>query len=116
MEKTATVSYTDNMVEGQLIVGLYNPDHRQKVMTEATQYPTFDDKVRFLASLHATDASTAELDESSVDGVRSTYKSTRKCSKCGSPVNSKNSQHKKCLKCFNEDKKTKTGQVRKRQA
>ena len=108
MEKTDTVSYSQNMVEGQLIVGLYNPDHRQKVMTEATQHPTFDDKVRFLAGLHATEASTAELDESSAGGVRSTYKSTRKCSKCGSLVNSKNTQHKKCLKCFNEDKKTLT--------
>ena len=39
MDKTLTVLYTESMVEGQMIVGLYNPDHRTRIIQDAAKAP-----------------------------------------------------------------------------
>ena len=85
MDKTLTVSYTESMVEGQMIVGLYNPEHRTRIMQDATQYPSFDDKCKMLSALHATDLSTSELETSGSGTAKSAYKSNKKCTECKAP-------------------------------
>ena len=78
MDKTLTVSYSESMVEGQMIVGLYNPDHRTMIMQDAAQYPTFEAKCKMLGALHATDLSTAKLDTSGSSAAKLAYKSSKK--------------------------------------
>ena len=55
------VSYTTNMVSGQLIAGLHNPDHQAKVLAEATTLNTLQLKFDKLVSLETTDQATRRL-------------------------------------------------------
>ena len=99
------VSYRDDMVESQMIAGLYNPEHRSKIMMEADKLTSFDDKYKALATMHATDFSTGELDSTRTNARRSDYKqekNQRKCD-CGKSIQSKNQQHTKCMACHKKD-------------
>ena len=99
------VSYRDDMVESQMIAGLYNPEHRSKIMMEADKLTSFDDKYKALATMHATDFSTGELDVTRTNARRSEYKQEkcqRKCD-CGKSIQSKNQKHTKCIDCHKKD-------------
>ena len=53
-----SVSYSTNMVAGQLIAGLYNADHQAKVLAEAASLTTLQAKFDRLVSLETTDLAT----------------------------------------------------------
>ena len=55
------VSYSTNMVAGQLIAGLYNTDHQAKVLAEAATLTTLQNKFDRLISLETTDFATKRL-------------------------------------------------------
>ena len=58
---TTSVSYAEDMIAGQMIVGLANVDHQAKILAEAMTLITFKDKYDRLASLETTDQSTSHL-------------------------------------------------------
>ena len=81
------VSYTTNMVSGQLIAGLHNPDHQAKVLAEATTLNTLQLKFDKLVSLETTDQATRRLNmvvnppapsSSSTTNATSSYQRERK--------------------------------------
>ena len=95
------VSYRDDMVKSEMIAVLYNPEHRSKIMMEADKLTSFDDKYKALATMHATDFSTGELDSTRTNTRRSDYKQEKsqcKCN-CGKSIQSKNQKHTKCINC-----------------
>ena len=55
------VSYSTNMVSGQLIAGLHNTDHQAKVLAEAATLTTLQSKFDRLVSLETTDLATKRL-------------------------------------------------------
>ena len=102
-------SYMDDAVSSQLIAGLANPDHRQKLLTEAATYPTLDDKMTLLDNLHTTENS-ENASESSTNVNKSEYSRmktggglSKKC-KCGKNIESKNEKHTFCKSCFDNAK------------
>ena len=56
-----SVSYTEDMIAGQMIAGLANVDHQAKILAEAKTLTTLKDKYDRLASLETTDQSTLHL-------------------------------------------------------
>ncbi len=130
------VSYLNNMVEIQMIAGIYNPDHKVRILTEADKLPTFADKYNALVTMQTSETSTAQL----IGGValrKSDYKkmddkeppaqepapvtatAARKCSTCSGPVPPHNSDVPRlekwrnfyCVKCHQIflDKRKKKG-------
>lgn len=61
---SSPVSYSTNMVSGQLIAGLHNSDHQAKVLAEATTLTTLQLKFDKLVSLETTDQATKRLNMS----------------------------------------------------
>ena len=109
IDKELSVSYRDDMVESQMVAGLYNPEHRTRVMQEADKLKSFDDKFRALAMMHSTEMSTSKLDSSSAMG-RSAYKNAgkdngKKC-KCGNPIIGGNIET--CRECWKKNNPVKT--------
>ena len=105
VDKNLRISYRDDMVESKMIAGFYNPEHRSKIMMEADKLTSFDDKYKVLATMHAMDFSTRELDGTRTDTRRSDYKqekSQRKCS-CGKSIKSTDPRHTKCIDCHKKD-------------
>ena len=60
-EGPGRVSYEDDMVEGQMMSGLYSDEHRARVLTEADKLPTLKDKYNALVTMHTSDLSTSQL-------------------------------------------------------
>lgn len=56
-----TISYADQMVAQRLVAGLYNLDHRRRVLAEATTLTTLDAKVKRLQLLETTEESATIL-------------------------------------------------------
>ena len=73
-DKAVTVSYQEDAVENQLIAGLANPEHRQRILVEADKYPTLLDKVALLDDLYTLEKD-GDTDPSSEQ--RSSYKTER---------------------------------------
>ncbi len=55
------VTYQDNMVELQMIAGIYNPDHKVRILTDADKLPTFADKYNALVTMQMSETSAAQL-------------------------------------------------------
>ena len=66
-----SVSYSTNMVAGQLIAGLYNADHQAKVLAEAASLTTLQAKFDRLVSLETTDTATKRLNMTVANGPSS---------------------------------------------
>ena len=62
--QAGSISYQEDMVEGQMITGLYNNEHRVRLLTEADKLPTFQEKYNALTTMHTTDLSTSQLNAS----------------------------------------------------
>ena len=60
------VSYQDDMVSTQLIAGLYNSDHKSKVLSESASLTTLDQKLQRLLVLKQSDTSMSTLEGSDV--------------------------------------------------
>ena len=93
-EAPGDVSYEDNMVEGQMMSGLYSDEHRARVLTEADKLPTFKDKYNALVTMHTADMSTSQLTSTASFSTqrKSDYKNqsrqeepqrTKACKTCG---------------------------------
>ena len=55
------VSYSDDMISGQMIAGLANIEHQSKVLVEVAALDSLQKKFDRLVSLEATDQSTSHL-------------------------------------------------------
>ena len=66
-----SVSYTTNMVAGQLIAGLHNSDHQARVLAEAASLTTLQAKFDRLVSLETTDLATRRLNMTVSPGTTS---------------------------------------------
>ena len=85
------VSYSDDMISGQLIAGLNNVDHQNKVLAEAAKLPSLQSKFDLLVSLETTDKSTNKLQTppTKAGSQRSDYKKGKRppqkqsCKGCG---------------------------------
>ena len=64
-----SVSYSTNMVAGQLISGLHNTDHQAKVLAEAATLTTLSQKFDRLVSLETTDLATKRLNMTVSPGI-----------------------------------------------
>ncbi len=100
----ANIYYQDNMVEMQMLTGLYNPDHRIKILTEADKLPAFEDKYNALITMQTSESSAAQLVGGAslrkIDYMRQNDKeppetevtppppppTARKCSTCSGPL------------------------------
>ena len=105
------VSYAEDVIETQMIAGIANPDHQFKILTEADNHPSLDDKMKLLDLLWTTDKNERAKQDSARQDARSTYKSEknapgRHC-ECGKLVESSNEKHLSCKTCF-EALKTKS--------
>ena len=102
-----THSYAEDVIEAQLIMGLHNPDHRQKLLVEGDTYPTLGDKMSVLDTLFTHEQSQSQPSPAArTDGRNSSQykndkndKSKKRCS-CGKTVESKNEKHTSCNECF----------------
>ena len=111
IDKELLVSYRDDMVESQMVAGLYNPEHRTRIMQEADKLKSFDDKFKALATMHSTEVSTSKLDSASAMG-RSAYKNAgkdkgKKC-KCGNTIPFQQRRFDLCKECWRKKNPEKT--------
>ena len=95
--------FTDSIVEQQVVHGLANDSHRQKLLVRVPEMNTLDEKFRFLKLLQETERSTHLLEMSSLSDhsrqeMRSTYKANKRC-KCGQLILSGNPNHSRCSEC-----------------
>lgn len=101
-DQEVTHCYAKDAIESQLISGLLNPDHRDKLLVDGDQHPTFNDKMKVLDTLHTHEASTAGA-ATRTDGRKySQYKqdkNKRRCG-CGKFIESSNEKHTSCTECF----------------
>ena len=113
-DRDREVSYRENVVESQLITGLYNPEHRQKLLVEGDKNPSLEAKLNVLDNLHTLENSQnpSEARTDSRSGYSSKKReenpggdSKRRC-ECGAIIASPNEKHKACKSCF-EKLKTK---------
>ena len=58
------ISYQDDMVATQLIAGLYNSDHKSKVLSESASLTTLEEKFERLVVLEQSDTSMSSLEGS----------------------------------------------------
>ena len=70
------VSYSTNMVSGQLIAGLHNTDHQARVLAEAATLTTLQSKFDRLVSLETTDLATKRLNMTVSPGLSTSSSSS----------------------------------------
>ena len=96
------VQYLEDAVESQMIAGLVNPDHQQKLLIDATTNPNLADKMAFLDTIFMPENSLAAA-EGTIHAQKSEYSklksSGRKCT-CGLFIESSNDKHVLCKKCI----------------
>ena len=74
-----TVSYAEDMVSQRLVSGLANPEHQQKIISEADTITTLEQKIKKVISLEATDDAADKIRQpSKIAAARSQYKKAQR--------------------------------------
>ena len=55
------ISYEEDVLQTQMVVGLYNPEHQSQILSAADRYPTFAQKFRALLAMQAAEDSEKQL-------------------------------------------------------
>lgn len=72
------VSYSNDMIAGQMVAGLASLEHQSKVLSEAATLTTLEEKFNRLVSLETTDKSTPHLHSNVYPTTTSTQRSGRR--------------------------------------
>ena len=81
-------SFEEEMVKVQMVCGLYNPDHKTKLLSESALYTTVEQKLTRLTTLEEADEAMGSLmrkkdgaQTSNTDTAEWTERSCKKCQK-----------------------------------
>ena len=107
-DDTNTVSYAEQMVEHQLIVGLKCQDHQAKVLSEASSLKTLAEKIKRLQTLETTEDSTSQLKPPGISKATAAKWSQHKMKKKEGNRDTKASMTKKCRGCGRSSQTGKT--------
>ena len=55
------ISYEEDVLQTQMVVGLYNPEHQSQILSPADRYPTFAQKFQALLAMQAAEDSEKQL-------------------------------------------------------
>ena len=55
------ISYEEDVLQTQMVVGLYNPEHQSQILSAADRYPTFTQKFQALLAMQAAEDSEKQL-------------------------------------------------------
>ena len=117
LSQDVSISYREDMIMSQLILGLSNTEWQEKALAFGNDKTTLDDVNRFLNSLEAArDAREAIGKESEVAGLKSTeYKKSKNPPSFNKPKpeDNKNEDNKNCRACGSRDHNSSTNSRRK---